>query len=1187
MRFEQFYLKLGSVREGNLKAPRINSWRKLEWPYESIVHFLPIDDIAYGVDTNDPIVTAAGDNVIFVEHVSEMLNDKGAPKQLPFNVNKVIRDYHKRYRRLKFSRRRETTLRDQKTLLLVSYALLEHRYRYTRAMTAKYDHWTNVSTTLWSTINTFSNVDRHHYITFLLPDVLPSLELLRKASKKKTKETLSTFSTFDSLTLLDIWCWLSKAESGSIISSLSTDMLPKINLIFVESGSWVILNLGYLSEWLQTMEPKEAALKWYTGLVKLFEKKTVMEADAEETPEDDIVITKVDPEKARDVDVDINSAIRAQAEELASVGLISGAELTRAIKLSDKYKSIKAPNGETLDQYIQVPPELMANPPKGEIPDIKMVVDKSMLKSSLTDLNKVYLNKVLPKHIAAMPLNAQRMGVAVTDFKVKEHQDAANDWVEYSVQFTPVKGLPGTVKFRLPKINDDGTFVANGVRNRMVTQKADMPIRKVNRSRVALTSYYGKVFINRSTKVVNDIGAWATRQIIAAGLDPDNKAISSIGLGSNTISSVTPRLYSGIASSITSFKTADYDFYFAHPKREQHFGAELVKQVERDGHVICGLKGKQAITMAPNGDFHLHTNNGVEFLGDLPTTLKMDFIKKPIEVTEVKVFGKDIPTGVVLGYYLGIERLCRLLKVKYKTHQKGTRISLADNEYAIAFRDEYLIVSRDDALASLILGGFNSYKNAIRNYHINDFNSKEVYFNVLDHMGLTGRYLNELDLLEAMYLDPITLELLKQMGEPTTWIGLIVRSTELLLTEEHLDEVDMAGMRFRGYERLAGVIYNEIVNGVRMYNTKPVKSNAKVEINPKATWNRVLQDPSVQLIEETNPIQMLRQQELVTYSGEGGRSGQTMVKRNRVYHPSNMGIISEATADSGNAGITTYFSADPKLDNMYGVAGQYDKAEDGSARMVSTAVLLTPGADRDDFKRANFISTQNGHGVACTGYQAQPIRTGYEQVLAHRADPMFAYAAPDDGVVKEITDKAMIIEVGKGDKKETISVEIGTIHGSFSGKHAPHNVVTDLKVGAKFKKGHVLSFHDGWFSRDVFDSTQVAYKAGSMARVVMMEGNDTFEDACAISSGFASKMGTPTSYVRSVNVSFEDEVVDLVTEGTFVKTDDVLCTLDSGFSDVSRMDAETVATLKAIAANAPKAKYRGTVSKIEVFYRGE
>ena len=1185
MKFDQYYLKYGGVREGNLSSPRINPWKRLEWPYESVVHFLPIDDIAYGVDVNDPTVLAAGELPIFVEHVDALTTEQGAPKRLPFNLNKVIRDYHKRYRRLKFSRRRETTLRDPKTLLFVNYALLEHMYRYSRALTAEYDHWTNLYSTLWSTINTFKDVDRQHYITFLLPNVLPSLEALKRTAKKKTRSTLLDFNGFDELTILDVWCWLSKAESGSTLALLSDELLSRVNLVFIESGSWTMMNLGRVSEWLESSSPSDIALRWYKGLVKLFEKRTLVEETTEEEVEEEIVITKIDPSKARDVEVDLNSAIRAQAEELASVGLISGAEFTRALRLSEKYKSIKAPDGTTLDKYMELPSELMSEVSSGEIPDIKMVVDKSMLKSTLTDLNKNYVNKILPRQIAAMPMNAQRMGVAVTDFKVKEHQDAANDWVEYSVQLTPIKGAVNTVKFRLPKIKDDGSFIANGVRNRMVTQKADMPIRKVSSSRVSLTSYYGKVFINRSGKVVNDIGAWATRQLIAAGLNPKNEAIKDIGLGTNKISGVVPRLYSGIAKSISTFKTVDCDFYFVHGKREQHFGAELVKQVEREGHVVCGSKGSQVITMSPNGDFHLHTKNKVEFLGDLPAAVKMDFTKKPIELTEVKVFGKDIPTGVVLGYHLGIERLCKLLKVKYKTHQKGTRISLADNEYAIAFKDEYLIVSRDDALASLILGGFNSYKNAIRNYHINDFNSKEVYFNVLDHMGLTGRYLNEMDLLEAMFVDPITLDILKQMGEPTTWIGLLVRSSELLLTDEHLDEVDMEGMRFRGYERLAGVIYNEMVNGIRMYNTRPVKSNAKVEINPKATWNRVLQDPSVQLVEETNPIQMLRQLELVTYSGEGGRSGQTMVKRNRVYHPSNMGIISEATADSGNAGITTYFSADPKLANQYGVAGKRTE-EDGNARMVSTAVLLTPGADRDDFKRANFISVQNGQGVACNGYQTQPIRTGYEQVMAHRADPMFAYAAPEDGVVKEITDKALIIEIGKGKEKETVNIEIGTIHGTFSGSHVPHNVVTDLKVGAKFKKGHVLSYHTGWFARDVFDPTQVSYKHGSMARVALMEGNDTFEDACAVSYDFSTKMSTPTTYIRSISVPFEDEVIDLINEGRYVKTDDVLCTLDSGFSDVSRMDTETVETLKAIAANAPKAKYRGTISKIEVFYRG-
>ena len=44
-----------------------------------------------------------------------------------------------------------------------------------------------------------------------------------------------------------------------------------------------------------------------------------------------------------------------------------------------------------------------------------------------------------------------------------------------------------------------------------------------------------------------------------------------------------------------------------------------------------------------------------------------------------------------------------------------------------------------------------------------------------------------------------------------------------------------------------------------------------------------------------------------------------MVKRTRQHHKNAVGIVSEATKDSSDAGISTYLSANPKFTNLYGI----------------------------------------------------------------------------------------------------------------------------------------------------------------------------------------------------------------------------------------------------------------------------
>jgi hypothetical protein len=49
-----------------------------------------------------------------------------------------------------------------------------------------------------------------------------------------------------------------------------------------------------------------------------------------------------------------------------------------------------------------------------------------------------------------------------------------------------------------------------------------LPIRKIAPDRVALTSYYGKTFVFRSEKKVNNYGWWLQNKITEIGLDTND-----------------------------------------------------------------------------------------------------------------------------------------------------------------------------------------------------------------------------------------------------------------------------------------------------------------------------------------------------------------------------------------------------------------------------------------------------------------------------------------------------------------------------------------------------------------------------------------------------------------------------------------------------------------------------------------
>ena len=281
-------------------------------------------------------------------------------------------------------------------------------------------------------------------------------------------------------------------------------------------------------------------------------------------------------------------------DKLADSGLLSAAEYKRYQKLAEKYKTIVSPNKlETLDKFIKINPKQLAIEESHEFKDIKTVLDKTMLKSSLYDFDKRYIKEIMAKDIAGMIMHVQHAGIAVTDYDVEVNRDVMGAYEMHTVRVTPVEGQSSTFRFKLPHMNDDGTFKYNGIKYLQRKQKGDIVIRKVGPDRVALTSYYGKIFADRSTKKVNDYGQWLRNNIMAKGLDSADLDITELQ-PSNVFDNQfkAPRIYSTIAMGFRSFvvkyNSSEYLLSFNHTKREDLFGKEALEAYELDGSVIVG-----------------------------------------------------------------------------------------------------------------------------------------------------------------------------------------------------------------------------------------------------------------------------------------------------------------------------------------------------------------------------------------------------------------------------------------------------------------------------------------------------------------------------------------------------------------------------------------------------------------------
>lgn len=888
------------------------------------------------------------------------------------------------------------------------------------------------------------------------------------------------------------------------------------------------------------------------------------------------------------------SAILAKIDELADTGLYSAAEYRRMSKLAGAYKSLKNPYGGdlTLEEATVVKPEDVILEKTAPFPDAPQILDKSMLHSTVTDIDRQYVERVLPKDILNSVLAVQQANVAVTGYEIERVVDAVSDFEVHTVTLVPVVGRQSTIRFRLPRVSPEGQFISNGVKYRLKKQRSDLPIRKVSPVRVALSSYYSKVFVEKSDRSVFNYDRWLVNQIRAKGLDAGNEVITNLRISDVSDDHLdVPRVYAILSAAVASFTSRDINFFFDYKNRFKGFFAQDEARFERGGLVLVGRRENRPVLIDRNDVFYEVRNGDLEVLGRAEDLFDLEAERAPAPMAEIKLFSKVIPAGILLSYLMGLDNLLALLRLNPRRVLNGQRLQLMSDEFAVRFLDESLVFSKDDVKASLIMAGFNLYHATIRNYSVHAFNKKDIYLNLLEAYGIGGRYLREMDLMNAMFVDPITREILQWMKEPTDFIGLIVRSCEMLATRYVPERVETSdGLvenmeRARGYERFAGAVYGQLVRSLRTYNARTATSTATISMNPHDVWVDVVQDPASELVNEANPIHNIKEKEVMTFGGRGGRSRRSMVANSRLFRKTDEGLVSEATVDSGDVAIITYMPPNAKFTTVRGTVSAFDKEKDGTSSLLSTAALLAPGADRDDPKRVNFINIQQTHGIAAEGYRATPLRTGYEQILAHRTDDLFAYSARKNGTVLEKTDKVVKVQYEDG---EVVAVELGRRFGSSMGTTLPHLVVSNMQAGDKVTKGDILAYNDGFFEPLYENPRQVAWKAGVMAKTAFMEAGYTLEDSSAISKSLAKKLGTQITKVRTVLVKFDQSVRNLVQVGDQTDLDTILCTIeDSVTHRADLFDEQSLQTLRLVGAMTPQAKAVGVVEKVEVYYHGD
>jgi len=1159
-------------------------------PSNSVIHYIGETDQTVGIDNSYCLIRNGNSSPIYIYHMLHLKVGIGNVSSTNIPINNVIRRYQKTHLNIKPLTNLDRSLSNNSAPIVINYALLPRLNKYTNNTLVVYQEWYNIRLTMWDMINQIGG-RREHFIRYLLPEILPTRSDLSKYTKNFTSNGLADFHTNESFDLLELWRIINPSIE-SVITKVSDEAIEHVNLVFVELNNTIIIRLKDLLDWSHE-DPEVCMNSLYHFLDGIVALRTPNNPD----------IVDINDKDLGENDLVSNEVIVRKIKEAGEMGALSEAEQKGLLKLSQKYKTILDPHGsgKTLEEMAITDNDLTITDTK-LLDESITIHDESMLHSTMKEFTSKYVTEVLPKDIIATVLNLHKGGVIVKDIKVKRKNNAVTKSDTYSVSLQPINGEASTIHFTIPAVNTDGTFVAGGIRYSLTSQRGELPIFKVKSNTVSLTSYYGKIFVTRNESVASNYSKWILKEIINRFTKNDG-TIGNLLYGINKIKNLQlPRAYTAICEAITSFDCGrflvdgiirfQYHLDFAIEKKLHEYDHSLYEKIKDEDCVVVGelIGGLGLLGMDNEGTVYTFWGSGIrstkadsiEELGTIPYLIDPSLGNGPIEYSEMSVFNRRIPLGLAFSYLFGLDEMLKKLQIPFTLSATNVRLAYHPDEVKLKFKDIVYVITVTKPADKLIVGGLLAIKNDISKYKGSDFNRPNIYSSLMSGLGVTNYHLRELKLMFDMWMEPITLNLLKEMGEPTDFYHLLLRANSLLVDDfVH----DLNAVRYKGYERLSGLLYHQLITAMRTHRAGGSMSNVGVTINPKSVWLDIIQDQSVSLVEESNPLHNLKEHESFTHGGAGGRSAETMVKETRAYNEKDLGVISESTPDSAKVGIRAYFTANPNFVNLRGVTREFNHEKDGATNALSSTTLAGVSLSHDDSKRVNYKGIQDSHTVACNGYHPSHYRTGYEEVIGAKADDIFVVTAEEDGIVEDNKKDVLTVKYGKD---RLVNYELGIYHGTVSGVTIPHTRISDLKKGHQFKKGDALVFNSGFFQRSEINPRNVVYKGSLICKVALVENMDVTEDGSVITSELASKLVTPTTTLHGVIVDFDTIIHNLVKIGDVVDPETILCTLEQAIGEnVDAKDAAAIKALTAINANNPKAKVYGKVTDIEVVYYGK
>lgn len=828
--------------------------------------------------------------------------------------------------------------------------------------------------------------------------------------------------------------------------------------------------------------------------------------------------------------------------------------------------------------------------PERDVSRVVKSTNENIKKVRFANMDKEYNKKLMKKDIvnSFLALNDKSIPMFIIDVNVDDTSDELNYKETYTVTLEDTNRKRHVIKVDIPKFIDDKFVYIGGNKKVIKYQNYFFPVVKIAPNMVQIVTNYNKMTVerveNRSISSVERL-----KKIISK--HEELKEFFTMGnVFSNNLNHLTTLEYDDLSKIISSFKYEKTNIMFDQSVAKSYMEEHGIHNEDERKIFIGIVNGENCFIDCDTQEDEKGRTITDIILDTLPDEFSASYAKtktpKRLMYTRVKVMEQFVSVGMLLGFWCGLSNVLKSLKLEYRLEDKVPS-HLEANEEFLKFED-CVMVYKDTIPTALIMNGFKLFDTT--KYPLVSFDEKEPYIDYIKKIYGSAIIENALMNTYEFGVDPITLEICKNLNLPDNLLDLFVYAVNLLSDSQYIVDINQNLSRIRNNEIIPAILYERLAKNYVTYRNS--NGRKKFSVPRDSVIKEILALKTVEDYSTLNPT--LEMETLHSVSAKGFRGvnldeAYTVPKRS--YDPSMIGIISPGTPPDGNVGINKTLTLEPNITNLRGYT--LDKHENmkelKDVNLFSPGELSIPlGATIDDPSRLGHAIKQSKHVIPVKSSAPVLISNGMEEVARFHLTSNFVINAEEDGEIVDYDEetKVMIARYKSG-KCRAIDLSPKIVKNGGGGFFLSNILVPKYKVGDKFKRDDVLAYHKDFFKDDEFNNCRMVM--GTLAKVAIMSTYNTYEDGTFITHKFAEDASTEMVFCKSAVIGKNSNVFYMVEKGQEVSVGDALIRFDTSYED------ETINTLLANlgekekesilegARNEIKCKYSGTIEDIKIY----